>query len=479
MFMVGWLVAAVSHAAEPVFVPDFTPATGEEFAIAVMLQGMVVDQLLKDGDVVLTNDVVAPILGADKLAACANRPECPGDLLPQLPSRVAIVGKVERVGAGTLVGNVYLYEVGQSNPVDSLYVPIAPGNEHIFAADVSKATQTLLARLGPSPDDVLLAAARLIAGQPAASATPAPVVSSQAPGAALPAPAPSVTGEPPVAAPKPFHRYDGSTPHTGDLDEILGQTGVMRRHLVGSEGAFRKAGLDPRDWVYRTMPHAGRVTFEIRAGVGLGDVDRDADVRIELQSDTQTNAWYQEGPVPNRRVRGDLYVGYAPATMVDIGVLGGLQYGHRTLTTGIEWIDADGALIEEQVFDAKDIQAVQLYLQPRVRAYLVPLGPVKPFLFTGADLRIFDGYHIDQPAGRAYPAPGGGVMPGWVGGGGMMIDPGPIVGLFAEGMYIRHFGALSEPRQYTDQGAWPHAVDPLGLTSGITVGVTGGVQFRL
>lgn len=469
------LGASEASAAEPVFVPDFTPVTSDEFAVSVMLQGMVVDQLLRDGDVVLTNAVVAPVLGGAALAGCALRPDCPNDLLPKLPTRIAVVAKVERIG-GQLVGNVYLYEVGVQNPVDSLYVPVASGNEHLFAADVSRAVQTLLTRIGPSPEEVLVAAARLIAGQPATTGA-SPLATPG--GAPAPAPAPTTA---PAAAPGPPvvpHRYDGSTPHEGDLGPILDGTGITRRHLIGSEGSFRKSGLDPRDWVYRATPHAGRIEVELRAGVGLGDVDRVATVRVETTGGDQTNGWFQEGPVAGRRVRGDLYVGYAPATMVDIGLLAGLQYGHRVLSTGIVILDNAGVVVDEQVANGGDIQAVNLYLQPRVRAYLVPLGPAKPFLFTGADIRIFDRYHIDQPVTVTYPAPPGGVIPGWVGGGGMMIDPGPIVGFFAEGMVIRHFGELASVRTTSLAGPWAHEFDAIAPTTQITVGITGGVQFRL
>jgi hypothetical protein len=463
-----WLAAgSVSRAAEPVFVPDFTPGSPNEFALTVMIQGLVVDQLLKDGQMVLTSAVVAPVTGAP-VENCAAREGCPADVLPKIPSRIAIVVQVNRVGE-TLVGNVELYEAAYADHTSVMYVPIAPGNEHLFANEVSGAARDLLAKLGPVPEETVMAATRLVAVQSAAGAPPSPA--PVAPTAPVP-----VAGTP--AAP-PIRRYDGSTPHTGDLGPILEGTGITERHLLGAEGSFRKSGLDPRDWVYKATPHAGRLIFEVRAGIALGDTDRLAQLRIETSNGEQTNGWYQEGPVPGRRVRGDGYVGFAPATMFDIGVLAGVQYGQRALTTGVVVVDADGTRIDEQISDSRDISAINFYLQPRARVYLVPLGPAKPFLFTGADIRVFDRYHIDQSGGRVFPAPDGGVIPGWVGGGGMMIDPGPIVGLFAEGMYIRHFGELSSPRQYNDGEPWPHDYQPLDLTSGVTIGVTGGVQFRL
>lgn len=467
-FFVCLFAASSSRAAEPVFVPEFTPGTPNEFALTVMLQGLVVDQLLKDGQVVLTNSVVAPVVGAAPLENCAMREGCPADVLPKIPSRLAIVVQVNRVGE-TLVGNVELYEAAYADPSSVMYLPIAPGNEHLFASEVSGATRDLLAKLGPVPPDMVVAASRLIAGQPAAGGAPPPI-----------APVTPVPGAPvtPIA-PAVAQRFDGSTPHTGELGPILEGTGITPRHLLGAEGSFRKSGLDPRDWVYKATPHAGRMVFEIRAGIAMGDTDRLAQLRIETFEGEQTNSWYQEGPTPGRRVRGDGYIGFAPATMFDVGVLAGVQYGQRALSTGVVVVDAEGVEIDEEIADSRDISAINFYLQPRARVYLVPLGPVKPFLFTGADIRVFDAYHIDQSGGRVFPAPDGGVIPGWVGGGGMMIDPGPIVGLFAEGMYIRHFGELSAPRQYNDGAPWPHDYQPLGLTSGVTVGVTGGVQFRL
>ena len=115
-------------------------------------------------------------------------------------------------------------------------------------------------------------------------------------------------------------------------------------------------------------------------------------------------------------------------------------------------------------------------IQPRVRGYLAPVGPAKPFLFTGAEFRFFDAYNIEQPETLTYPVPQGGSIPGWVGGGGLMIDPGPIVGLFFEASYCLHFGERS---RLVQQGSWVHDVPQAPENAGYTIGLTGGVQFRL
>jgi hypothetical protein len=470
--MIAALIAYAGQAwaSEPVFLPDFTPATGEEFGMAVTLQQMVVDQLLAEGHVVLSSAVVGPVVGMENIASCALRSGCPTQVLPKVPARIAVVVQVQRVG-GSLVGNVDLYESGASAASQRLYLPIAAGGEAFFASEVAREVRSLLVRLGPTPEPMVAQAAQWIAGQGTA---PAPLVGTPAPAPGAPVPGAPVPGAPAVAK-----RFDGSTPHEGPLEPLLEGSGIMRRHLVGAEGAFRRSGLHPRDWVYRMTPHAGRLVFEIHAGVGFGDIDRLAVVRVETFNGDETNAWFQEGPLPGRRPRGEIYVGFAPATMVDFGILGGLQYGRRGVTTGVVVVDEAGAVSDLVVNDLQDIQAVTLYIQPRARAYLAHLGPAKPYLLTGADLRFFDSYHLEQPPDVNYPAPSGGFMPGWVGGAGMLIDPGPIVGFFAEGTYVRHFGSLSAPRVVEVGGPWPHEYEPLEETSGITVGVVGGVQFRL
>jgi hypothetical protein len=90
-----------------------------------------------------------------------------------------------------------------------------------------------------------------------------------------------------------------------------------------------------------------------------------------------------------------------------------------------------------------------------------------------------DRYQIDQPPTLTYPVPGAALIPGWIGGGGMMIDPGPIVGVFAEGSYTRHFGVRSQPLEYGQGAPWPYEYTPIDATGALTVAVTGGIQFRL
>jgi hypothetical protein len=223
------------------------------------------------------------------------------------------------------------------------------------------------------------------------------------------------------------------------------------------------------------MPHAGRVAFEIRAGIGMGDNDRAADIRVELlDGNEQGDSFYQEGPLSARRPQGGIYLGYAPATMIDIGVAAGLQWGKRTFTTG--WTRVSVTNSGKAISPSTTGDQVMFYIQPRIRGYLVPVGPAKPYLFTGADIRIFDDYDLAQPDTFIYPVPPGGVIPGWIGGGGLMIDPSPIVGFFFEGSYTQHFGPRAETATF---GGWAHEALAAPIGAGYNIGLTGGVQIRI
>ncbi|HHO50962.1 MAG TPA: hypothetical protein ENK18_08845 [Deltaproteobacteria bacterium] len=474
-----------ARAAEPVFVSTFTHADPGDTDVTAKVQALVEERLLADGHIVLDAEVVAGVVGAEAIADCPAKPDCPLSILPKIPARIAVVARMDRLGEA-LVGHMELYEASYPEAFKALDVPIAGDNEHLFAAEVSRIIQTLVASVGPGPEGDRAAAASLISGEPA----PAPVSSSTP--AAVPKPAGAQAAQPPGITPEPGvpttvprgtssapKRGDGTTPHTAPIEEIIEGTGVARRHLVGSEQHFLRSGLDPRDYLYRAMPHAGRLVLELRGGLGVGDIDRIANLRVETRDGVQTNGWYREGPSVAQNQRYSGFLGYAPATMLDLGALFGLQYGQRFLTTGIYAVDQNGEIQDSAIEQPADIQALNLYLQPRVRAYLVPVGPAKPFLLTGAELRMFGPYQVQQPDTLSYPVPGGAIVPGWVGGGGMMIDPGPIVGFFAEGTYTRHFGRRATHLEYQQVGQWPWPEGAFAETARSTVAINGGIQFRL
>jgi hypothetical protein len=459
--LTGLLVAGAAAAGEPLLVPDFTPASTSEFALAFMLQEQVMEGLRAHGHIVLDNRAVAPVVG-DSVTACADVPGCPFAALQQLPARAAVVGRVARNVDGALTVYVAAYEQGDSRPVDTRELEVVGGYEAAIADEVVRMVDDMLSLLGPAHAEDLVRAVELLE---AADAPPVPerTVTSPPP-TGTPEPRPPAP-PPPVA---PAIDWDGAP-----IELLLEGSVLEPRHLIGGEMSFRRQRRDAGEWMRRTMPHAGRVIIELRGGVGIGDVDRHADVRVALAFDGQNaSEWLQEGPEPGQQPRGSIFLGYAPSTWFDFGLGVGLQYGERGLTTGYTTVEGDESAGEDVV------PAAQMFLHPRLRAYLVPLGPVKPYLFVGGEVRLFDPYDIIDPPSVDYPNPPGGVYGGPLGGAGLLIDPGPVVGFFAEGSYTQHFGVRASAAQlevgdYT--GRKPAA--PVGDER--TIAIVGGVQFRI
>ena len=467
--------SVTAGAAEPILVPEFSPGTPNEFTVAIMLGSQVKDRLLADGHIVLDDSVVGPIVGAEATRNCIDLPSCPTEVLKRLPSRIAVVVRVTRQGPA-LMAHLELWEQSSVNAVVVRDMAIPAGNEAVLAQEVSMETAALIRKIGPSSDAVLMAAARLIAGQgPAAGPPPAPIV-RPAPIAPVPAPLPVPVPVPvPWPAPAVVVPSPVPSPASSPNGALGPETGVFQRHVVGSEQHFKNSGMDPRDWVYKNMPHAGRVAFEIRAGLGMGDNDRSADIRVELvDGNDQRDDFYQEGPQSSRRPQGGIYLGYAPATMIDIGIVGGLQWGERSFTTG--WTRVSDTNPGSAVSKRRSGDQVMVYIQPRLRGYLVPVGPAKPYLFTGADIRFFDDYDLAQPVNFKYPVPAGGTIPGWIGGGGLMLDPSPIAGFFFEGSYSQFFGPRAEAFMY---GNWVHDEIDVPVGVGYNIALTGGIQIRI
>lgn len=471
MAVVGLLCSVSALAGEPVLVPDFTPGTVSDFSLAALLQQNTREALAKAGHVVLTNDVVEPIVG-DTLDACADDPACPSDALGRLPARFGVVVRVRREG-DAVFADVELFEQTGDAPIESRTFEIEGGNEALFGRDVADLIDNMAKVMGPAEAGALISAAKLItaweAKQEAGDSVEEPVDAQPE------VPADGATGTDPVVATPPVTDgpADPAAPLTPEarVDQALDETDFAARHLVGVKQHFVDSELDIRDWAVRATPHAGRVIIEVRGGIGIGDVDRLATVHTTVTGDSQVR-WFQEQPTEGQRVRGELLVGYAPSAWFDVGLLLGLQYGSRTLKSG--WSDDAGGGAQSE----DTVQAALLDLQPRARLYPVRTGPVKPYLVAGLSLLVFDKWRISPVENIVYEEPPGGVVPGAVGGLGLLVDPSPVVGLFVEGALTLHTGIRSGSAENSIEFRPPDAAAAQDI-AGRTIVVSGGVQFRL
>lgn len=431
-----WL-PSVAPAAEPVFVPDFTPVAAADYAVAGIVQTRLIERLVADGHIVLGAAPAADRVGVARVAYCATRPGCPLDVLGELPGQLAVVVRLDR-DAGALVGHAALYVAGRSEPDQVVETRLGPGSEDAFVDAVSTALAWLVASVEPSGDAIL------------------------------------VDAPPP---PRASHGASAPTPHEAPLEDIIAGTGVLPRHLVGVRNAFRRSGLTPRDFLRQHTPHAGRFALEARVGLGMGDISRTAVLGAETTNGEQTNGTYQDGPVGSANARLAVFLGYTPLAHLEVGVLLGLQLGHRDIVTRLTTV-SDGP-IEEQTVGPDRASDVTLLFQPQMRVYPLPLGRLKPYALLGGELRAFDRYQLAQPDGLTYPVPPGDTIPGLVLGAGIMVDQAPAIGVFAEISYTRHFGQRAAPSVFDQEAAWSHPRDALDPASRATVAMTAGLQLRL
>ncbi len=472
-----------AQAGEPLLVPDFTPGSTTEFGLAFLLQGKVIDGLRQQGHIVLGNQAAAPVVG-DSIVSCADLPGCPFAALQQLPARAAVVGRVARTADGVLTVYVAAYEQGDSRPVDSRDFIVEGGDEDAIVTEVVIMVDEMLSLLGPAPADQLMAAVDLLEAveDPPVAPRVEPDLAPTGPLFGEPDPViiPPAPREAPIIDPVPHIPPDRTSRagvlspsdyESAPMDVLLEGSTLSPRHVEGLGWHFRRSETPARTWNRRNMPHSGRVIVELRGGIGVGDVSRTADVRVAVAFDGQNaSEWFQEGPVVGQGVRGALYVGYAPTAWIDIGSGFGLQYGQKGLTSG--YSDVNGA---SSVGD-DSVTALQFFIEPRIRLYPLPFGPVKPFIGVGAEVRLFDPYDIIDPVGVVYPDPPGGSHFGPQFSGGILFDAGPVVGVFGEASYTMHLGSRADAAR---MGVAPAEAPAPPENQGYTLNFVGGLQFRI
>ena len=443
--------------------PDFAPATTTELGLAVSLHEQVADELDAAGHIVLTSAVVRTVIGSS-IDSCFDDEACPMTPLQGLPARLAVMVRIVRDVDRVLV-QVAVYDESSMQPIDTHQLVWNDGEDLPVVQEIVAMLAGISGDLPPVSGALLVEASTLVSGATVGALD----------GGDSSSPKPIVDGEPDEQTTSPLdaEEQNAETP-TGKPDSAMdpNREGADSRFLVGVRKAFIQSGMDLHSWMASKAPHGGRLILELRGGVGIGDVDRHADAHVTITADG-ARGWYQEGPNGGTRVRGAMFIGYAPSAWLDIGVVGGLQYGEKTLVSG--WTNQVTGHSENGVASA---QAVQLYVSPQVRTYLVPSGLIKPFVAVRLELRAFDRLKIVDSEEVNYPDPAGGLFfgPGFAAG--MNIDPDPMVGLFVEGSYTHHLGLRSGPAQNDVTNRPSDAADgPTGL--GFSVGVVGGVQFRL
>lgn len=400
----GSAVGASPARADEILLPDFTPATLEDFALADDLTNLARMAFEDRGFAVLSGEDLTDRVG-DAADACADDVACPVSLWPMVSARTAVVGRVGR--AGSLIHIRVL----------------------VYADRGSRASRVLDERVAPAEAGELLL---LLADDLAPEEAPPPEVQRASGGVVEERYSPIDSSDSGRASPeerKSAARPGSSAPLDGYSSQELERLDLPRYALR----RFEESGQEPEDWLEAARVRRPAVLVELRGGAVFGDLDRRFDARVGLY-DESGNAWSErnlytyQSFLNSSGFAGGLALGYQPTWWVDVSILAGVQLGQKELTTGWETWEAGGNLDGTDLFLDSDevsydpVSAIMATLEPRVRLFPLATGVLKPYALAGLNLRFYDGFKVPDLDFVDYPEANGGVGLGPTIGAGLAFD---------------------------------------------------------
>ena len=213
---------------------------------------------------------------------------------------------------------------------------------------------------------------------------------------------------------------------------------------------YLNSPFEVSEWLKVQRIRANNVLVEIHLGVSFGDVVRRYDTRIGLTPQLQTygiyeyDSWISGGPGVN--MGGS--IGYAPTWWLETSIYGGVVLYQKELSTGweVQSGDAPGVVLEDDEVNYDPTTSAVGHIEPRIRLFMAPSGPVKPYLLGSAFIRIFDGYNPPNLEAVEYSPRPGGVHIGATGGFGLAFDSYSPVGVFLEIPYTYLLNAADYSR---------------------------------
>ena len=200
------------------------------------------------------------------------------------------------------------------------------------------------------------------------------------------------------------------------------------------EQDYLDSNLMPDEWIKQRRVRAGNVLVELHTGLALLDVNRSFDTRVGFaRNGTDVFDIYEYetfSPGTGSMLGGG--IGYAPLWWLELGLYGGVILAQKDLSTGWEQQNDDGSIHDSDETDYDPVLAVSGHIEPRLRIFVVPAGPVKPYILTGAYFRWYDPFYTDDLQTVSYADLPGGVHYGITTGGGLAFDSAGPVGVFFE-----------------------------------------------
>jgi hypothetical protein len=456
LFLFAAALATTEAHASDVLLPTFTPRTMGDFAPAEQLTADTMAALSAEGlDYVTPTEIQRR---AGEIAdGCADRTDCTETLWRHFPgSSLAVVGSITWTD-GMLDTRIMFYGPDEASPLEIIARKIPESGTGALASELAATAKDLLA-LVPDRDAGVLAIAS--------------------------APANSAGGE---AGDTASESAPGNTPQkTPAADEQERRTRGLPPALWER---YKASGKSYKDWKDDALVRAGCIIVEVHAGAVFGDVERVYDTRLALNQvddGSGEDIFEQVGSYQyDAFVRGSAFsaggsVGFVPLWWLEISVYGGAEIGRRKLTTGWEtyYADVEGpdTVLEKASQEFGPVPSTMAVLQPRLRLYTLPSGPVKPYALAGMQMRFYDAFDDDQLNRQpSYPTRAGGVGLGVTAGGGIAFDaPRGAIG-FIEVPWNK----LISPVPYEKESGNVQNVPRQELPSGQTLAIRAGIGFRL
>lgn len=387
-----------------VLLPSFTPQTTSDFALADRFTEATLDAM-RGADV----DAVPPDKVLDRVGdvadGCAEEPRCTPALFDQFPdARIAVVGSVTWAG-NDVAARVRFYSADDSSPIEVLSVTIPEDQLPGFADQVAFFAKEMVGLVPPRSHNE-------VAERP----PPGP-----------PDDPDEDLDEPPPTRPPP--RDEPPKRDTSAQDRERNVHGLPPRTWQ----RYVNSGLSYADWKDDALVRAGCILLEVNAGAAFGDVDRRYDTRVavsQLADGTmeQADVYQYESFITGNGFTVGGAVGYLPQWWLEIGLSGGVLFGHKQLTSGWErYKDGSFPQSDARIYDTAT--ATMGTLEPRLRVYFVAAGPVKPYVLAAGNIRFYDGYAVPDLEEVDYLDRTGGVALGFTGGAGVAFDiPGGAIG---------------------------------------------------
>lgn len=317
---------------------------------------------------------------------CYENPLCPVEILKRDGSKMLITGLVESNGDDVQI-QLRLYGTSDSAPIQIITKVVPRAGMDQFFREQAQEINVILQLLNTAP--------------------------------------------PPVEEPNRIEEQVIIKPPSMDVPEIRG---LPLKHRQ----AYDKSPLSPKDWLAEQRVRTHNFIVNFSSGVAFGDVTRRYDTRhgiYQANDELGVYGFYEYDSFHyDSGFQATVGIGFSPTWWLEMSLNGGVLLGSKELSTGWEQRHIDNpeeVLLEDELIQTP-ITAAIAQIEPILRWYLVPVGPVKPYILTGASIRIFDGYYVPDLENVDYNDQPGGVHIGPMGGGGIAFDSLSPVSVFAE-----------------------------------------------